>query len=417
MISYYHKLIYLLPLALITGPFLPDLIVVICSILFLIDTFRLKLFNYYNNNFFKIFIIFFILINLSSLFSEHLKSLKYSIGYIRYGVFSIFLYYVLVNFKNFKLNFSLTFFFTFIIIIFDGYIQYFFGKNLFLMELQTYTYVLPGADSGLPYVTSFMGEEKKLGSFLARLLPIFLFSIFIIKEKFNFRLPYYSSALMIILFILILLTTERVSIFVATCLFILILFKSSFLINSKKLFFFGIIILTALTLFYNPSLYEKIKSVFYSSGLLFPGYTESGSIKGGYDEGIFFFSKFHQDQIINVIRIFKENSLFGVGAKNYKLYVSNGWHPHNYHAQVIAELGMFSYLVFFSTFFFLLIKSIKIFLFEKFANIEAESTGYIYIILLLNLLPIPSGDFFNNWVNIILYLPIGFLLYLNEKKI
>ena len=410
MISYYHKLIYLLPLALITGPFLPDLIVVICSILFLIDTFRLKLFNYYNNNFFKIFIIFFILINFSSLFSEHLKSFKYSIGYIRYGVFSIFLYYVLVNFKNFKLNFSISFFLTFLVIIFDGYIQYFFGKNLILFELQKY-------QTGLPYVTSFMGEEKKLGSFLARLLPIFLFSILMIKEKFNFRLHYYSIMLIIILFILILLTTERVSIFIAICLFILILFKSSFLIKSKKIFSFGIIILTALTLFYNPSLYEKIKSVFYSSGLLFPGYTESGSIKGGYDEGIFFFSKFHQDQIINVIGIFKENSLFGVGAKNYKLYITNGWHPHNYHAQVIAELGIFSYLVFFATFVFLIIKSIKIFLFENFNNIKIELKSYIYIILLLNLSPIPSGDFFNNWLNIIIYLPIGFLLFLNEKKI
>ena len=410
MISYYHKFIYLLPLALITGPFLPDLIVVICSILFLIDTFRLKLFNYYNNNFFKIFIIFFILINLSSLFSEYLQSFKYSLGYIRYGIFTIFLYYVLVNFKNFKLNFSIVFFITFLIIIFDGYIQYFFGKNLIYFELQTY-------QSGLPYVTSFMGEEKKLGSFLAKLLPIFLFSILIIKEKFNFRLAYYSTALMVILFILILLTTERVSIFITVCFFILILLKSSFLIKSKKTFLFGIIFLTALTLFYNPSLYEKIKSVFYSSGLLFPGYNTDGLIKGGYDEGFFFFSKFHQEQIINVISIFKENSLFGLGAKNYKLYVTNGWHPHNYHAQVIAELGIFSYLVFFATFVFLIIQSVKIFLFKNFNNIETELKSYIYIILLLNLLPIPSGDFFNNWVNIILYLPIGFFLYLNEKKI
>ena len=409
MISYYHKLIYLLPLALVTGPFLPDLIVVICSILFLIDTFRLKLFNYYNNYFFKIFIIFFILINLSSMFSEYFQSFKYSIGYIRYGVFSIFLYYVLLNFKNFKLNFSLVFFFTFIIIIFDGYVQYFFGKNLILIELQKY-------QTGLPYVTSFMGEEKKLGGFLAKLLPIFVFSILIINEKLNFKTHYYNLVLMIILFILILLTTERVSIFVATCLFIFILFKSSFLINYKKLFLFGIFILTALTLFFNPSLYEKVKSVFYSIGVLSPGYSDSGT-KFGYDEGIFFFSKFHQDQIINVIGLFKENSFLGLGAKNYKLYVTNGWHPHNYHAQIIAELGIFSYLVFFSTFVFLVIKSTKILLFENFKNIEAESKSYIYIILLLSLLPIPSGDFFNNWVNIILYLPIGFLLYLNEKKI
>ena len=107
----------------------------------------------------------------------------------------------------------------------------------------------------------------------------------------------------------------------------------------------------------------------------------------------------------------------GIGAKNYKLFVANGWHPHNFHGQVLAELGVFSYLLFLSTFIFLLFKSIKIFFFEKEYSLEGELKNYIYIILLLNLLPIPSGDFFNNWLNIIIYLPIGFLLFLNEKKI
>ena len=168
MILYYHKLIYLLPLALVSGPFLPDLIVVLCSLLFLIDTFRLKLFKYYDNYFFKIFIIFFILINLSSLFSEYYKSFRYSIGYIRYGIFSIFLYYVLINFKNFKLNFSIVFFSTFILVIIDGYVQYFFGKNFFLIELQKY-------QTDLYYVTSFFGEEKSLEVSYLDLLQFFLF--------------------------------------------------------------------------------------------------------------------------------------------------------------------------------------------------------------------------------------------------
>ena len=79
MIIYYHKLLYVLPLALITGPFIPDLIVVLCSILFLIDTFRLKLFDYYNNNFFKVFIIFVFFLNLSALFSDYSISFKYSL--------------------------------------------------------------------------------------------------------------------------------------------------------------------------------------------------------------------------------------------------------------------------------------------------------------------------------------------------
>ena len=60
MTLYYHKLLYLLPVTLITGPFFPDLIVVTCSILFLIDTFRYKLFNYYNNDFLNFFNFFYI---------------------------------------------------------------------------------------------------------------------------------------------------------------------------------------------------------------------------------------------------------------------------------------------------------------------------------------------------------------------
>ena len=410
MILYYHKLIYLLPLALVSGPFLPDLIVILCSLLFLIDTFRLKLFKYYDNYFFKIFIIFFILINLSSLFSEYYKSFKYSIGYIRYGVFSIFLYYVLINFKNFKLNFSLVFFYTFIFIIIDGYIQYFFGKNFFLIELQKY-------QTDLYYVTSFFGEEKKLGSFLSRLAPIFFISILIIENKFKWRLPYLNSIIILLFVVLIILTTERVSIFFAASLFIFILFKSNFLIKSKKFFFVIGTIFIFIIFYSSPNLLQKIYSVFYSIGILSPGYTESGSIVGGYDEGIFFFSKFHQDQMINIINIFKENIFLGIGAKNYKLFVANGWHPHNFHGQVLAELGIFSYLLFFSTFIVLFIKSIKIFFFKKHNNLEEELKNYIYIIIFLNLLPIPSGDFFNNWLNIIIYLPIGFLLFLNEKKI
>ena len=103
MILSYYKLIYFLPIALITGPFLPDLIIVLCSLLFVFDTFRLKLFKYFNNIFFKVFFVFFITLNLSSFFSENLMSLKYSLGYLRYGIFSILLFYILKNIKNSKL--------------------------------------------------------------------------------------------------------------------------------------------------------------------------------------------------------------------------------------------------------------------------------------------------------------------------
>ena len=107
MIKYYHKLVYILPIGLITGPFVTNSIIIICSLLFLIDTFNQKLFDIIRITFFILFLIFFLIINISALLSNNLGSLKYSFGYIRYGIFAVFIFYVLENFRNFKLNFFL----------------------------------------------------------------------------------------------------------------------------------------------------------------------------------------------------------------------------------------------------------------------------------------------------------------------
>ena len=58
--------------------------------------------------------------------------------------------------------------------------------------------------------------------------------------------------------------------------------------------------------------------------------------------------------------------------------------------------------------------------FKIFFNVNNRETNNelnIYLVtgFLLNLFPIPSGDFFNNWVNILIYFPVGYYLYLNEK--
>jgi len=45
----------LMPIFLVTGPFLPDLAISICSVLFLINSYKNKLINYYKNIFFIVF--------------------------------------------------------------------------------------------------------------------------------------------------------------------------------------------------------------------------------------------------------------------------------------------------------------------------------------------------------------------------
>ena len=409
MIYGYYKLIYFLPIALVTGPFLPDLIVVICSLLFLFDSFRLKLFKYYNNNFFKIFFSFFIILNLSTIFSENFSLFKYSIGYIRYGLFSIFLFYVLKNIEHSKLFLSYSIIFTFVLLLFDGYFQFIFNKNIFLFELQKYR-------ENFFYVTSFFNEEKKLGGFFVKMFPLFIFSIFLFRDKLkNIKLEKICSFAILLIFFLVILTTERVSIFVITILISIVFFKSSILFKPKILFLSITIFSIAFLFYFQPEILYKIKSILYSSGLVHPGYSNSGTILGEYDEGKFIFSKYHHLQIITSINLFLESPFFGVGPKNFKNVVLTGWHPHNYSFQILAEIGIFGFIIFVSTFFFLLFKFFKIFF--NFNNREINGELNIYLIagFLLNLFPIPSGDFFNNWVNILIYFPVGYYLYLNEK--
>ena len=70
-------IIILMPALLISGPFLSDLGLSLVAILFLINSIKNNLIRYYNNYYFKIFLIFCFILILSSLLSENiLISLK-----------------------------------------------------------------------------------------------------------------------------------------------------------------------------------------------------------------------------------------------------------------------------------------------------------------------------------------------------
>ena len=67
----------LIPLSLLTGPFIPDLILSTNSLIFLYLIFKNKEFFYFNNNFFYFFCLFYLTLLLSSIFSEFVfNSLK-----------------------------------------------------------------------------------------------------------------------------------------------------------------------------------------------------------------------------------------------------------------------------------------------------------------------------------------------------
>ncbi len=94
--------IYFLPLALISGPLISELIInfVWVNILYLII--KNKNYKYINNIYFKIFLIFWIYILVRSMFTtENSEEIIKKFAYIRLGLFSISIWFLIDNNKNF----------------------------------------------------------------------------------------------------------------------------------------------------------------------------------------------------------------------------------------------------------------------------------------------------------------------------
>ena len=123
-------LIYFIPIALVTGPLIPDLLVSLISLIFLYEVFREKKFEYFKNKFFILFIIFYFISLLSSLLSENIiVSLKSSLFYFRFGLLALCIY---KNLNENSLNLRILFYFLLfdlILLNLDGYYQFFSGSN------------------------------------------------------------------------------------------------------------------------------------------------------------------------------------------------------------------------------------------------------------------------------------------------
>ena len=93
-------------------------------------------------------------------------------------------------------------------------------------------------------------------------------------------------------------------------------------------------------------------------------------------------------------------------------------HPHNSYIQILAETGIVG--LFFSYTAFVFNICLLRYLFRTSNRNEIILTRaeiLLYGCILLTFIPfLPSLNFFNNYINILYYLPIGFLLYINSFK-
>lgn len=411
-ILYFAYLLFLLiPLSLITGPFIPDLFLVIISLIFLFQILKEKNLILLKNKYFLLFIIFCLIITIISIFSYNLSSLKSAIFYFRFGLFGMATFILIKsNQQIFKSLFYL-FIIIYSLLFIDTLYQYYFSKNLLGF---TYTNNIENFR-----ITSFFRDDEVLGSYVARFFPLVIF-LFVLNTEFkSFKKRFILISIIIIQsFTIVLFSGERTSLGLYLLSLCFIFFSSKKIRKILTIPMISIILISLVTFSYSEKIkYRVITTTINQLGL------------SSQSERFVLFSKTYEGHYLVAAKMFKEKPFFGHGPKMFRFFCDKdenfvapnacSTHPHNFYAQMFSELGLFGFLSLFTLFLFicfLFIKNLFFQLFKKkqFLSDEAICLLAFYFSILFPLLP--SGNFFNNWLSIIIYYPLGFLIYSIKQK-
>ncbi len=336
-----------------------------------------------------------------------------SISYFRYILFSLAIFYfceLLSNYKNKKYFFLLIF--CLLVLLVDSIFQFFTGFNILGFEIIR------------DRVSSFFNDELILGSYLVRLLPIILWFMFFFRidlKKNTIPLLIFFS----LYFITIYLSGGRTSFFlwIITILGLLIIIK-----DLRKVLLYSISILM---LFISLTTYFKLGKANTFNRIFVKTYNQITKVeinnkktqisKNNEKKKFNFYSADHEGHILLALKLFDENEIFGIGPQGFKEYCRKvnhspeigicSTHPHNILIQIILELGLIGLIFYVIAVVFVLFNLFKSFTKRK-LNEDYLSFYAITLGLIINLFPlIPGGNFFNNWISIILYYNVGLYIY------
>lgn len=414
------------PLLLLVGPFVSE-IYLISIIFFSIFYIIIKRKNYFFEN---KYILFFVFFYLSTLFSTLLNfynfdTSKSGIFFFRHILFALAIWYVLETYRVFEKKVVIFYSIFLLLISVDSLIQYYTGTNILGYKLLN------------TRVSSFFGDELILGGFIMRMIPIFL--VFLIMSddiKIN-KINIFYTLVVSLSTLIVFLSGER------TAFFLLILFFLSVFIILKYLrkfilfvMFFFILFSSIITTFQNYDQNNPSERMFLKTYRQILG---DGDNRIEHKKKIFnkfyIFSHDHHGHYSLSFKIFKDHPIFGTGVKGFrylcrnKLYILEkndgcSTHPHNTYVQILVSNGIIGFLLISTAFIFILreiIKSRNKLNSQKILNKNELSKVVILLAIFINLWPIvPSGNFFNNWISMYFFYPIGFYLFfehLNEKKV
>lgn len=495
-------LLCLLPISFVIGPFVVELFSNIIILIFIYKVFKNKNFSIFKNKLFIYFLSFYFLILLSLFQSNYFNETKINVFfYFRFFLLSFAIYEILKINKNYLKYLFIVLLITVFVVSFDGYIQFFFDKNLIGYEKYR-----------VDRISGFFKDDLILGSYISRILPLIIgLTIYFRKE-----IKLYRASLLVITscLLLIFLTGERAA-FLKSLIGIVIIFlilniKWKIKIMSIVFFILSIIFLFSL----NPIIFDRhviqlknhlVKKDAQNNQLIFlenyspmfetalKMYRDSKILGKGpksyryhcnEPQFITFFPnklKWVDNTILKIelpwkqlgdIEIkeifFSEGDIIKKGEKlflyNFRgkndqlIYISNregkinkiykkkfyqreniflkldpqsspkqeifkksacNTHPHNFYFQLLAETGFLGFIMVFSLFLFMSFLLIKNFIFYLTNNPRKMPDSELVILVgfFLVLWPLTTnGNFFNNWINLINFYPLGIYLFLRKQR-
>lgn len=398
--------ICLIPISLLIGPAIADIILSATSILFLFYAYSTnKLKNFFFNYYFLIAFLFYIYLILSSLLSNYqAESLLRSIPFIRFIIFIVAMRYI-INSKNFHIIIQIIITISLVLSI-DIIYQFYAGKDIFGYEYEYWR------------ASGFFGEKLIAGHFLSKLfivLLVFLPNIF--YQNFIYKNIFFSCLLIFCLFIIV-ITGERSSlllfIFGLIMLFVL-QFKDYFLS-----IIFNIIFFISATLYITTYLPRFMYWRYIDNATL--------NLNSFYTFEIEKIIPVHAKYINTAFDLFLSSPIYGTGYRNFRYACQSletissdkylcSTHPHNYILEIISDLGMIG-ILFLLMFFILMFKLIIQFAYNHGLFKLTIYQKTFLIIILIFFFPFQfSMSIFTNWNAVFLSFIIGCYLATFKKKL
>ncbi len=293
-------LIVLFPIALISGPLVPEIFVLIINIFFLINIIIKKDYNFLDNKLIYIISIFVLYVTSLSLFSDYSDQIFLkNIFYFRFILFILAIYYFLNKNTKFIYLIFYSLIIMFIFLIVDGYYQFAYDKNLL-------GYPKYRSDR----ISSFFEDKLVLGSFISRYFFIIIALYFYLKNKFSdlIIIPF-----ILLSFVLIVLTGERSALFLTIIGLIVIFILLDIKFLSKLIIILSAAIILSVSFKINYTLYDR-----------YINQTKSQiSFSKNFDLSSFFDRfKYYKLSWNTALNGFKENKIFGQGPKSFKYFCS-----------------------------------------------------------------------------------------------